>query len=208
MRFLYALRYFQIVSVVPTLFIAGFAVTVGAAAIRLTSDPASAVDALTPVLLLQVFAASSGFRVAAQRGHYDLLLTSGASRVQVALAHCVATVLPGIIAWGCVVLLEAAASHGSSLRSATLGSAVAVLGTSVFAWAGAIPISRSTAAMVWLLVMTIPPISHAVSPVQLLGVTPAHPLLVSLVAAAVLTTGVALACAWVSRISIPLEGSQ
>ena len=50
--FLYALRYFQVVSVVPRLFLAGFVITVGAAAMRLTSDPSAVVEALTPVLLL------------------------------------------------------------------------------------------------------------------------------------------------------------
>ena len=208
MRFFYAFRYFQVVSVVPALFVAGFAVTVAAAAIRLTSDPASAVDALTPVLLLQLFAASSGFRVAARRGHYDLLLTSGASRRQIALAHCLATVLPGIVAWGCVALLEAAASHGSSLRAAAAGSVVAFLGTSFLAWATAIPLSRATAAMVWLLVMTIPPVARVVSPVQWIGATPTHPMLALLFTGTVIAVEIAMACVWISRMSIPLEGSQ
>ena len=208
MRFLYALRYCQVVSVVPALFIAGFAVTVGAAAIRLTSDPSLAVDALTPVLLLQLFAASSGFRLAARRGYYDLLLTSGVPRWQVALAHCIATVLPGIVAWGCVALLEAAASHGSSFRAATAGSALAFLGTSLLAWAASIPFPRATAAMGWLLVMTIPPVARIVSPVQWLGTTPAHAswlLLAGIVGAGL---PVLIACAAISRMSIPLEGSQ
>ena len=208
MRFLYALRYFQVVSVVPTLFIAGFAVTVGAAAIRLTSDPTSAVDALTPVLLLQLFAASSGFRSAARRGYYDLLLTSGASRSQVALAHCAATVLPGLVAWACVLLLEAAASHGSSFRAATAGSVVAFVGTSLLAWAAAISLSRATAAMGWLLVMTIPPVARIVSPVQWLGTTLPHAPWVLTAATVVAAFLVAIACARMSRMSFPLEGSQ
>ena len=208
MRFFYALRYFHVVSVVPALFVAGFAVTVAAAAIRLTSDPSSAVDALTPVLLLQLFAASSGFRVAARRGHYDLLLTSGASRHEIALAHCLATVLPGLVAWTCVALLEAAASHGSSLRAAAAGSVVAFLGTSFLAWAAAIPLSRATAAMVWLLIMTIPPVARIASPVQWLGTTPAHSMLALLVMGVVVAAEVAMACAWIARMSIPLEGSQ
>ena len=68
MTFLYAIRYFFVVPVVPPLFSAAFAVAIAAAALRLISDASAAIDALTPVLLLQLFVASSGFRFAARRG--------------------------------------------------------------------------------------------------------------------------------------------
>jgi hypothetical protein len=76
MNVFYAFRYFRVVAVVPPLFLAGFVVTVAAAAVTLTRDPSAASEALTPVLLLQLFAASSGFQIPARRGYYDLLLTS------------------------------------------------------------------------------------------------------------------------------------
>ena len=98
------------VPVVPPLFSAAFAIAVGAAALRLMSDASAAIDALTPVLLLQLFVASSGFRFAARRGYYDLLLTSGTPRWQIALAHCLVSITPGIVSWMCVAVLEAAAT--------------------------------------------------------------------------------------------------
>jgi len=99
MNVIYALRYFQVVAVVPPLFLAGFVITIAASAVTLTDDPTAATEALTPVLLLQLFSASSGFQIPARRGYYDLLLTSGTPRWQIAVAHCLASVMPGITSW-------------------------------------------------------------------------------------------------------------
>ncbi len=107
MRLAYAVRYFQVVGVVPPLLVGGFVIAVGAAVIRLTGDPSSAVEALTPVLLLQLFVASSGFRSPARRGYYDLLLTSGTPRWKIAIAHCLVSIGPGIVSWVCVGLRQA-----------------------------------------------------------------------------------------------------
>ena len=123
MNVIYAFRYFQVVTVVPPLFLWAFVATIAAAAVTLTHDPSAATDALTPVILLQLFAASSGFQIPARRGYYDLLLTSGTPRWQIALAHCLASVMPGITSWICVGMLELAASHGAHMAFAT-GAAV------------------------------------------------------------------------------------
>jgi hypothetical protein len=209
MSFLYALRYFQVVAVVPRLFIAAFAVAVGAAAARLTTDPSAAVDALTPVLLLQMFAASSGFHIAARRGHYDLLLTSGTPRWQIASAHCIASIAPGLASWLCVGLLELAASHGAHAAFAAAGTCMAFLGCSVVAWATATPMPRGAAALGWLLVVTIPALARLASPVQLLGTHPAGPLAVKLLSTvAVAMIPVCVAVARIVRGPVPLEAAQ
>ena len=165
----YAIRYFIIVGVVPPIFAAGFLAAVAAAAVHLTANPESAVDALTPVLLLQLFVAGSGFRIGARRGHFDLLLTSGTPRWQIALAHCLVSVAPGILSWLCVGLLELAASHGSLSASFAAGTCAAFLASSILAWGTAVYSSRTAGAIGWLLVMTIPPVARLVSPLRLLG---------------------------------------
>ena len=170
MTLLYAIRYFVIVGVVPPLFVAGFIVAVAAASMRLTSTPEAAVEALTPVLLLQLFVAGSGFRIAARRGHFDLLLTSDTPRWQIALAHCLVSVTPGIVSWLCVGLLELAASHGSLSTSFAAGTCAAFLSSSILAWGAAVYSSRTAGAIGWLLVMTIPPVARFVSPLRFLGV--------------------------------------
>jgi hypothetical protein len=171
MTFVYAVRYFQIVPVVPPLFNLAFAVAVAAAALRLMSDASATVDALTPVLLLQLFVASSGFRFAARRGYYDLLLTSATPRWQVAIAHCLVSILPGIVCWACVGVLEAAANRGGAWVSITPGTCAAFIGASLVAWSVAVFSSRTATTVMWLLVLTIPSIARVVSPVQLLGTT-------------------------------------
>src|SRR5258706_5132185 len=176
MNVVYAFRYFQVVAVVPPLFLAGFAVTIAAAAVRLTHDPSAAVEALTPVLLLQLFSASSGFQSPARRGYYDLLLTSGTPRWQIAMAHCLASIMPGITSWICVGMLELAASHGTRMAFATGGTCIAFFMMSALAWAMATSISRAPAAVGWLLVMTIPPLARVASPLQLPGTEVPRPL--------------------------------
>jgi hypothetical protein len=207
-NFLYALRYFQVVAVVPRLFIAAFAAAVAAAAARLTTNPSAAAEALTPVLLLQMFAASSGFQIPARRGYYDLLLTSGTPRWQIAAAHCVASVVPGIAAWLCVGMLELAASHGTRAAFAAEGTCVAFLLVSIVAWATATPLPRGTAAVGWLLIVAIPPLAQFASPVQLLGTHPAGlaSRLPSILAAAIIPFGFAVAR--IVRGQVPLEAAQ
>jgi hypothetical protein len=206
--FIYALRYLQIVSLVPPLFVTGFVITVAAAAVRLMSDPGAAVEALTPVLLLQLFVASSGFQHAARRGYYDLLLTSGTPRWQIAVAHCLVSVMPGIVSWMCVGLLELAASHGSHFVSGAAGTCVAFAGMSIIAWSTAVFTSRATAAVGWLLAMTIPPVARVASPLQLLGVTTVPSLPRIIVALAIASVPVAMAFTRIIRGTTPLEASQ
>jgi hypothetical protein len=205
----YAIRYFTIAGIVPPLFVAGFVAAVAAAAVRLISNPETAVDALTPVLLLQLFVAGSGFRIGARRGYFDLLLTSGAARWQIALAHCLVSLAPGIASWVCIGLLELAASHGSLSRSFAAGTCAAFLSSSIVAWGAAVYSSRTAGAIAWLLVMTIPPVAQLVSPLRLLGV-PANNLdtlaIVEVLWSAVIPLVAGVWC--IVRGATPLEAAQ
>jgi hypothetical protein len=209
MTFRYAVRYFQIVPVVPPLFNAAFAIAVAAAALRLMSDRSAAIDALTPVLLLQLFVASSGFRVAARRGYYDLLLTSGTPRWQIAIAHCLVSILPGIVSWVCIGALEVATNRGEAWLSIAPGTCAAFIGASLIAWSVAVFSSRTATTVMWLLVLTIPAVAGVVSPVQLLG-TPWSNANRFMLATGCLIAVVAFAAAIVSivRGSAPLEAAQ
>jgi hypothetical protein len=208
-RFLYAVRYFHIVPVVPPLFNVAFAIAVVAAAMRLMNDGSATIDALTPVLLLQLFVASSGFRFAARRGYYDLLLTSGTPRWQIAFAHCLVSILPGMVSWACIGVIEAAASGGARSVSIAPGTCVAFVGASLVAWSVAAFSSRTATTVVWLLVLTIPAIARVVSPVQLLGTRwcAVDPFMLATVCAtAVIAFGAAIA--WIVHGSAPLEATQ
>ena len=209
MTFIYAVRYFHVVPVVPPLFGVAFAVAVAAAAVRLMNDASAGIDALTPVLMLQLFVASSGFRFAARRGYYDLLLTSSTPRWQIALAHCLVSILPGVISWLCIGALEAAASRGIGRVWFAPGTCAAFVGASLVAWSVAAFSSRTATTVVWLLVLTIPAIARVVSPVQLLGTTWATAdrfMLATLCTTAIVAFGAATAA--IVRGSAPLEAAQ
>ena len=209
MTLLYAVRYFVVVSVVPRLFLAGFIVAVAAAAVRLANDPAAAVESLTPVLLLQLFVASSGFQVPARRGHFDLLLTSATPRWQIALAHCVVSITPGIVSWITVGMFELAASHGSQWASFAAGTCAAFVGSSLVAWGTAVYSSRTGAAIGWLLVMTIAPVAHLISPLRLVGVPAQNGQGIGVavaLASAIVTFAAALS--YIIRGNTPLEATQ
>ena len=209
MNLIYALRYVQVVAVVPPLFLAGFVISIAAAGVTLAYDPSASVEALTPVLLLQLFSASSGFQSPARRGYYDLLLTSGTARWQIATAHCLASIMPGVTSWMCVGMLEIAASHGTRMAFASGGTCIAFLLVSTVAWATATSISRAPAAVGWLLVMTIPSLARFVSPVQLLGAEAPGPLIVTVpVVFAAATIPLGLAFARIMRGPVPLESAQ
>jgi hypothetical protein len=209
MTFRYALRYFRIVPVVPSSCIAAFAIAVAAAALRLTTSPSAAIDALTPLLLLQLFVASSGFQLAARRGHYDLLLTSATPRWQIALAHCLVSIAPGIVSWLCVGIIELVASRGNQCVSAAAGTCAAFVGASLVAWSVAVFSTRMTVAIGWVLVITIPSIARVASPVQLLGMTTRTPgVMVLSIASAASLVCFAAAVISIVRGAAPLEAAQ
>jgi hypothetical protein len=116
--------------------------------------------------------------------------------------------MPGIVSWLCVGLLELAASHGSHFLSGAVGTCAAFVGMSVIAWSTAVFASRATAAVGWLLVMTIPPVARVASPLRLLGVTTTPSLPIILVTVAVASVPVGIAFTRIIRGATPLEASQ
>jgi hypothetical protein len=187
---------------------------------------------LTPLLLLQTFAASSGFMVPARRGHYDLLLTAGYGRVRIAATHWAVSVLPGIVVWMAVAAIDVGAAGGAAgvLRG---GTAVAFALVSTVPWAATVALPRFTAAIAWLLLLTVvvsvlPPgalavllepskatswpmaaVAIALYPVTLVGTDVAVADAPMIIPAMVLAAcSLAAAFAWIGRQDIPLEAPQ
>src|SRR5437763_814405 len=86
MKVIYALRYFHVVAVVPALFIGGVAGQVAAAPVDLTSNPSYAIDAVPPVVVVQLFAASPRVGGAPTPPLLTLLAAAVAIGADVALA--------------------------------------------------------------------------------------------------------------------------
>jgi hypothetical protein len=106
---------------------------------------------LTPLLVLQIFAVSSGFRLALRRGHYDLVLSRGIPAPGVLCAHWMASVAPGAVAWLLVAVVEAVVSR--STVALTSGSLVALALASSIPWALTTPLPRFAAAIGWLMLL-------------------------------------------------------
>jgi hypothetical protein len=196
-------------------------------------DPTRSARAMIPVLLLQLFAASSGFEVPARRGHYDLLLTSGSGRVSMALVHWGTSVAPGILAWLVLVVVERAAGGVAATRLLATGTLAALGLVSTLPWAITMRLPRFSGGIGWLLALAIsasvwpsPEVSTGgfssddarrlltawgflVNPSSLVGydLRPSDVVLVA--PALVLACGsMAAACHWASRASVPLEAAQ
>jgi len=227
------LHFFRVVPAQPTLIVWTFMVVVAVGALAIVREPSRSADVMASVLLLQLFAASSGFEVPARRGHYDLLLTSGHRRIWVALVHWVISIAPGVVAWLTLAAIEAAASGGAGMRLLASGTCVAMGLVSTMAWAITVRLPRFSGGIGWLLVLTLStrvlPSGNLMShpPVNGIGalIWPVCQFLVYpvvfvgrdldvrqgfIVAPALLVAlgSMVVACQWVSRASVPLEAAQ
>jgi hypothetical protein len=216
---LFLVRFFRVVPPVPALLTVTFGVVVAAATAATLVDPARVAHALRPLLLLQLFAAASGFAAAARRGHYDLLLARGERRVSIALVHWGMSVHPGLAGWLVVAGAEtwALGRPGVALTSGTLAALWLV---STVPWALTVALPRFAGAIGWLLLLgllgiatplaTLPAAVEAtLVPVTLVGRELSRadwPLV--LPGACLGLAAMAAACAWIHRMNVPLEASQ
>jgi hypothetical protein len=233
-RVLALLRFFQIVTPVPRLMLATFAVVAVAGGILVALRPERAAAALSPVLLLQLFAASSGFSVPARRGHYDLLLTMGESRWRIAAAHWLTSILPGTAGWLTLAITEMVTTRGARASLLASGSVAALALVSTLPWAMTVSLPRFAAAIGWLLLLALVAMSLAAErTIQLFGALAGGqswvetvvalllypPVLVGesiagpqglIVVPALLVAAAAMgqAFAWIARSDIPLEAAQ
>lgn len=149
-------RFFIVTPPVPSLMTATFAAIVAVAAGVLVMDPLRGEAAMAPVLVLQLFAAASGFSMPARRGHYDLLLTSGRSRLLSVLAHWIVSISPGVAAWILVGMTELVMTGGTRTSVFAPGTFAALALVSTLPWALSATLPRFAASVGWLLaVVTI-----------------------------------------------------
>lgn len=230
----YLVRFFQIVPPVPPLMTWTLIALTVVCAIALIADPLKGPGALSPILVLQSFAASSGFALPARRGHYDLLFTRGSSRTLVALAHWGTSVAPGLASWLLLALLEAVINVGDRTTLFRSGTLAALCVVSTLPWAITVALPRFSGGIGWLLVATTAAMtfssaavgdwtvestrieelavaawSFLVYPVAAVGLhltrVQGLAILPDLSAALV---AMVLACRWIATRDVPLEASQ
>lgn len=203
-------RFFLVVPLVSRTMLATFAAVCVGGLAAIAVDVAYASRALAPALLLQLFAASSGFLVPARRGHYDLLFTGGASRVVVALMHWLMSSMPGVLTWVVLATGERLAGGADLLSSGTMAALVLV---STLPWTITVPLPRLSGAIVWLVVALTGTAmagesltGAALPPWDWVGAQLRQRALV----AALLTGGLAVAAAveWIRQVDLALESGQ
>jgi hypothetical protein len=227
------LRFFRIVTTQPSLIAWTFVVVVLVGSAAIVRDPSRSAGAMVPLLLLQLFAASSGFEVPARRGHYDLLLTSGHRRVWLALVHWATSVALGVIAWLVLAAVERAVSTAAGARLLTSGTVAAMGLVSTLPWAITVRLPRFAGGIGWLLALAMstsvwsstvlpnaqpgPDIGERVWSAWAVLVYPAGLVgreldfdegLIAAPAIVLALGSMAAACSWVSKASVPLEAAQ
>jgi hypothetical protein len=128
------------------------AATAAIGSLALLTAVADGATVLTPLLVLQIFAASSGFGLAMRRGHYDLVLSRGVSVAGVMGAHWLASIAPGIAAWLAVACVERFVEPAAPAALAS-GSVVAFSCASTLPWALTTRLPRFGAAIGWLVLL-------------------------------------------------------
>jgi len=228
----YLFRFFRVVSPLPALVVWTFGAIVAGACAIVVVAPGRTAGALAPLLVLQMFAASSGFAVPGRRGHYDLLLTRTGGRVSMALAHWVSSIAPGVAGWLIVCSVEALTTGTSSIATAS-GTCAAVALVSTIPWAATIALPRFSGGIGWLLMLTISAITLSsgndgslpraggsdgfvagasaflVYPLAVVGRhLSSLELMVVSPALALAIVSMTAACGWVRRATFPLEAAQ
>ena len=230
----YLVRFFHVVPPVPPMMTGTFAVLTLAAAIAIIGDLQAAAGALVPVLLLQVFAASSGFTLPARRGHYDLLFTRANSRTSIALMHWASSIGTGITSWLALAMLEFVVSAGARTTLLASGTCAAVVLVSTLPWAIGVALPRFSAGIGWLLLVVTtattfskgvmgdwtaastrieelawPAWAFLVYPMGAIGQHLARPQIIAVVPALTLAIiAMAISCRWIAQRDVPLEASQ
>ena len=228
---LYLLRFFRVASPLPGLVVWTFGAIVAAASAVVLIAPDRTAGALAPVIVLQMFAASSGFAVPARRGHYDLLLTRTGGRISIALAHWVSSIAPGVAGWLIVSSVEALATGAPSVAMAS-GTCAAMIVVSTTPWAATIALPRFSGGIGWLLTLSVVAITlspdgdasllRTLDPYGFDAVTAflvyplaavgrplsSRELLIVSPALGLAAVSMVAACQWVRRATFPLEAAQ
>lgn len=152
-RLMYLCRFFMVVPPMPLLMLGAFVVATAAAVAVILVDHARAGGVLTPILLLQLFGAASGFDVPARRGHYDLLLTHGVGRRWIIVGHWLASIAPGLMGWGVVAVVLEIVRGPDDVSLFSAGTLVAVALVSTIPWATTVRLPRFSGAIGWLLIL-------------------------------------------------------
>ncbi len=118
--------------------------------------PAPAIDnTLGLALVIQMFAASTGFRQPARLGQFDLPLTRTYPRWHVVAAHMLVSVAPVAIAWVVIAAVDVILLRRGWPLALTIGPLAALVWVSAAAWSVGAWLGRHSAGALWLLAIFV-----------------------------------------------------
>lgn len=149
------LQFFRVVlSPSPGVIAAGLAIPTYGIAVRLLGgEDDGAVMAMAT--LFQMFAASTSYRTALRRGHFDPVLVGRRSRWSVAAAHSAASIAPGLAVWLLAVVVTWSGRLDEWPPALTLGSVTAVLYVSAATWALTLALPRYIGGFLWITLVVV-----------------------------------------------------
>ena len=147
------LRFFWIVAP-PKAYLCVVLLLLGAGGIYLEfQTPGSSEIAIIGILLIQLFAVSTGFATLASRGYFDPALTSGSSRTSIVLAHFLVSASPGFVAWAMVGIAEVLRAGSLDVVAFRPAGLAGLLLVSTVPWALTLRLPALTGGALWLLLM-------------------------------------------------------
>ena len=223
-------RFFLAVPLQSPYMLAGLALVIALGAAELIVAPGSGQEAVVTLLLLQMFSASSGFAIPARRGHYDAMLTGGASRTAVVGWHLAMSVAPGAVGWLVLGVCELGVGRSAVLSQ---GSIAAMVVVSAAGWAMTVPLPRLSGGVVWLVLLlaglgwptgwrddilavaaggadvSTRAVVYLLCPLVVAGRSLTQEDLMALLPAmALVMAGCVVAWRWLVRMNVPLEAAQ
>jgi hypothetical protein len=213
----YTVRYFLVVSPVSTLMVTSFAVVSVAGTVIAAAGGRDAARAVVPILVLQAFAAATGFTAPARRGYFDLLLARGESRARIATTQWLAAIMPGCLSWLSLAMAIGLWDRHHANPMLANGTVVALVLVSTVPWAVTVSLPRFSGAIGWLLVVSLGSIAgfqwpdamhHLFYPIGLIGEDLRGRPGVALPPVLASAISMSVALWWVDRSDIPLEAAQ
>jgi hypothetical protein len=104
---------------------------------------------LVCILFLQMFACSCGYVTHGSRGYYDPVLTAGAPKWSVGIAHLAAAATPGVLAWLAIATWSAIRGGPESDLGLRPASIVFLLLVSTVSWAITLRLPTMVGAALW-----------------------------------------------------------
>ena len=115
---------------------------------RTNADGFDQVVAIT--LFLQLFSASTGYRDRLRCGHFDPILIGRPAPWMVALAHWMASIALGVLAWAALGVIDTLGRPGHWPTPFTAAGVTVMLYVSTMVWMVSLPLTRYAGAVLWL----------------------------------------------------------